>query len=134
MGPMRSICITLTSPFVLNAFLLGHIGRLTNSFRVAVCINRRESDVPIVLPPEVYLYSVEIRRDISPWHDLLALNQLIRFYRRSNFDAVFSITPKGGLLAMLAARLVGVPLRVHCFTGQVWANKTGIARVLFKAI
>ncbi|MCS6293165.1 MAG: glycosyltransferase, partial [Nitrospira sp.] len=49
------------------------------------------------------------------------------------FTAVHSITPKAGLLAMLAARLAAIRLRHHTFTGQVWATKSGIARSLLKA-
>ena len=130
---MPSLCITLTSPFVLNAFLLGHIAHLSRSFRVTVCINQRESDVPISLPEGVALKPIEIRRDISPWHDALALARLAGLYRREKFDVVWSITPKAGLLAMLAARIVGTPVRMHFFTGQVWANKKGAARWLLKS-
>ena len=130
---MPALCITLTSPFVLNAFLLGHIAHLSRIFRVTVCINQRESNVPISLPNGVVLKSIEIRRDISPWHDVLAFARLVLFYRREKFDLVWSITPKAGLLAMLAARMVGTPVRVHFFTGQVWANKKGAARWLLKS-
>jgi glycosyltransferase involved in cell wall biosynthesis len=130
---MPSLCITLTSPFVLNAFLLGHIAHLSHSFRVTVCINQRESDVPILLPEGVALKPIEIRRDISPWYDALALARLAGLYRREKFDVVWSITPKAGLLAMLAARIVGTPVRVHFFTGQVWANKKGAARWVLKS-
>jgi hypothetical protein len=47
---------------------------------------------------------------------------------------VISMTPKGGLLAMLAAWLAGVPRRVHCFTGQVWATRRGFSRWLLKSM
>ena len=42
------------------------------------------------------------------------------------------MTPKAGLLAMLASWWAGVPWRFHTFTGQVWANKTGVGRALMK--
>lgn len=132
MSTKPSICITLTSPFVLNAFLLGHIERLCGSARITVCINRLESDVPIPLPNDVRMQHVEIRRNVSPRHDCTALFQLARFYRREEFDAVWSITPKAGLLAMIAARIAGTSVRVHYFTGQVWANKRGLARFILK--
>lgn len=130
---MKSLCITLTSPFVLNAFLLGHILRLVQNMRVTVCVNTAESDIAISLPQEAELMSVEIRRAISPVHDVSALWKLWRIYRKRRFDAVFTVTPKGGLLGMAAALAAGVPVRVHCFTGQVWANKTGVARMVLKA-
>jgi glycosyltransferase involved in cell wall biosynthesis len=127
-----SICFTLTSPFALSAFLLGHIRRLSKSADITVCVNFGESDIPIHLPAGVTLQPVEIRRDISPIHDLRALFLLWRNDRRERFSAVLSITPKGGLLGMLAARLAGVPVRVHWFTGQVWATKKGAGRAILK--
>jgi glycosyltransferase involved in cell wall biosynthesis len=63
----------------------------------------------------------------------VALWQLWRFFRRSRFDAVHSVTPKAGLLAGIAARLAGVPVRIHWFTGQVWVTRTGFMRRLLKA-
>ena len=38
---------------------------------------------------------------------------------------VHSMTPKAGLLTMLAAWLTGVPVSVHMFTGLVWPTATG---------
>ena len=35
-----------------------------------------------------------------------------------------SMTPKAGLMTMLAAWLTGVPVRVHMFTGLVWPTAT----------
>jgi glycosyltransferase involved in cell wall biosynthesis len=77
---------------------------------------------------------VDIARKIAPWEDLCALFQLLRCFREIRPAVVHSMTPKAGLLAMLAAWLVGVPWRFHTFTGQVWANKTGFGRSLMKAI
>jgi len=128
------LCLTLTSPFVLNAFLLGHIRQLARDMHVTVCVNARESDIPIDLPGHVELHTVEIRREISVWKDLQALRTLRGFYRDRKFDAVLTVTPKGGLLGIMAAKLTGVPVRIHCFTGQVWATWGGIARWLLKSL
>lgn len=131
---MKSLCITLTSPFVLNAFLLGHIRHLSRRMRLTVCLNTKESDIPISLPQEVELTGVEIRRAISPFYDLVAWWKLWRIYTKHRFTAVFTVTPKGGLLGMAAALAARVPVRVHCFTGQVWANKKGVSRMILKAV
>ena len=42
------------------------------------------------------------------------------------FDAVHTITPKTGLLGILASRLLHVSNRIHIFTGQVWHTKKGL--------
>jgi len=46
---------------------------------------------------------------------------------------VQSITPKAGLLAMLAAWICRVPIRVHIFTGQVWVTRGGFSRWYLKS-
>ena len=38
------------------------------------------------------------------------------------------MTPKAGLLCMLAAWIVRVPIRVHTFTGLVWPTSSGLSR------
>lgn len=129
-----SICFTLTSPFVLSAFLLGHIGRFSELADITVCVNRGESDIPIRLPAGITLRPVEIRRKISPVRDVRALFTLWNMYRKRRFSAVLTVTPKGGLLGMVAARLAGVPVRIHWFTGQVWATRKGPGRMVLKSM
>jgi glycosyltransferase involved in cell wall biosynthesis len=78
--------------------------------------------------------NIGIRRKMSPLGDLQTLWRLIRLFRQERFDAVHSMTPKAGLLAMLAALIAGIPRRYHTFTGQIWANRSGIRRTFFKLI
>lgn len=131
---MPSLCITLTSPLALNAFLLGHIRRLSSSWDVTVCVNVDECDVSVNLEGNAKLYPVEISREIAPFRDLVALGRLWKFYRTKKFDAVVTITPKGGLLGMMAACLARIPVRIHWFTGQVWATKKGLSRAALKQL
>ncbi len=76
--------------------------------------------------------SIEIPRKIEPVKDLVALFRLWAFFRRSAFDIVHSTTPKAGLLCCLAAKLAGVPVRLHTFTGQPWVGMRGLKRLLAK--
>jgi glycosyltransferase involved in cell wall biosynthesis len=45
---------------------------------------------------------------------------------------VHSVTPKSGLLSILASYLTRVPVRIHTFTGQVWATKNGLSKKILK--
>ena len=54
----------------------------------------------------VTAFQVPIVRNISPLADVRALVSLYRLCRRQRFDAVHSVTPKAGLLAMLASRMM----------------------------
>lgn len=130
--PMR-ICFVLTSPLALNAFLLGHLTALAEEFQVTVCVNALETPVSDRLDRRVELLSLPISRPIAPLRDLACLVWLMRLFRARRFDAVHTVTPKAGLLGMLAAQLCGVRLRTHTFTGQVWATRRGFSRALLVA-
>lgn len=73
---------------------------------------------------------VAMRRDISPWADLRSLCRLVRVLRRERPDMLHTMTPKAGLLGMIAARIAGVPLRVHTFTGLLFPTARGLRRLL----
>ena len=71
---------------------------------------------------------VEMERRMAPLKDLKSLWNLIRVFRKEKPDIVHSMTPKAGMLCMLAAWLTRVPRRVHTFTGLVWPTTTGLTR------
>ncbi len=75
---------------------------------------------------------VAMARRISPLADLRALWRLWRIMRRERPDVVHSMTPKAGLLVMAAARMAGVPVRIHTFTGLVFPTARGMKRRLLK--
>lgn len=74
----------------------------------------------------VITYAVSMERHISPFTDLKSLWGLIKVFRKEKPDMVHSITPKAGLLSMIAAWITRVPVRLHTFTGLVFPTSTGI--------
>lgn len=76
---------------------------------------------------------VPMERHISLKRDLLSLWRLIKVFRKERPDMVHSMTPKAGLLCMLAAWLTRVPVRVHTFTGLVFPTATGLQRRILMA-
>lgn len=76
-------------------------------------------------------HHVEIAREISLLKDIKALISLYQVFRKEKFDIVHSHTPKAGLLVAIASFLARTPTRIHTFTGQVWANYTGLKRKIF---
>ncbi len=61
--------------------------------------------------------SVPMTRKITPFHDLYCLALLIRYFKQIKPDIVHTHTPKAGLLGMLAAKMCGVPIRIHTVAG-----------------
>ncbi len=71
---------------------------------------------------------VEMKRRISIFRDLKSLWNMILLFRREKPFIVHSMTPKAGLICMLAARLTDVPIRIHTFTGLVFPTSSGLKR------
>jgi glycosyltransferase involved in cell wall biosynthesis len=128
------VCIVVAAPLTLKAFMLGHVLALAKIADVTVVANFAPEDESFPWPEEIARVAIPIARPIAPWPDLLALLALLRVFRKRRFDLVHSITPKAGLLAMLAAWLAGVPSRLHSFTGQVWVTRAGLMRTVLKSV
>ena len=78
------------------------------------------------------LIILELKREISILADIKVLFELVSVFKKNKYDLVHSVTPKAGLLCSWAAKTAGIRIRVHTFTGQVWANKKGIKRIVLK--
>jgi glycosyltransferase involved in cell wall biosynthesis len=81
----------------------------------------------------VKVIEVPIERRISVFRDLKSLMRMISVFRKEKPFMVHSMTPKAGMLCMLAAWITRVPRRVHTFTGLVWPTSTGLKRRILMA-
>ena len=127
------VCVVVAAPLTLKAFMLGHLQALARIADVTMVADFTLEDAAFPWPAEITRVAIPIARPIAPMADLRALLALLRLFRQQRFDLVHSITPKAGLLAMLAGALAGVPLRLHWFTGQVWVTRAGLMRFLLKS-
>lgn len=76
---------------------------------------------------------VPMERRISPLKDLMSLWRMVKVFRKERPDMVHSMTPKAGLLCMMAGWLTRVPVRVHTFTGLVFPTSKGLKRRILMA-
>jgi len=88
---------------------------------VAVCSPGKWADK--IRAGGVIVETVSIPREPSPIEDLRAVFRLCRLFRRHRFDVVHTHTPKGGILAPLAARLAGVPVIIHTIHGLLFHDR-----------
>jgi glycosyltransferase involved in cell wall biosynthesis len=128
------VCLVATVPYSLAVFMAPHIRSMTGTYRITLVANNCSEAVAELLGASVSFQPVRLSRGVSILADINALVGLWRLFRRKQFRIVQSITPKAGLLTMAAGRLAGVPFRVHWFTGQVWATKSGLSRRLLKTM
>ena len=70
--------------------------------------------------------SIPMERHISFIRDAVSLYQIINTFKKEKPTMVHSMTPKAGLLCMIAGWLTRVPVRVHTFTGLVFPTSTGL--------
>lgn len=126
------ICIVVAAPLTLKAFMLGHLKAMARIAEVTAVADFSTEDESFPWPEGITRVAIPIERPIASRADLVALLALFRLFRQQRFDLVHSITPKAGLLAMLAGWLARVPLRLHSFTGQVWVTRAGLMRILLK--
>lgn len=78
-------------------------------------------------------YAVPMARHISLLGDIKSLFRMINVFRKERPQMVHSLTPKAGLICMMAAWLTRVPVRVHMFTGLVWPTSKGLKRKILMA-
>lgn len=71
---------------------------------------------------------VNMTRVISPFSDLVSLYKLVRVFSKLKPDIVHSHTPKAGLLGMWAAKIAGVPVRLHTVAGLPLMETKGLKR------
>ena len=134
-GHGRRVCFVIANIFALNAFLATPIAELSkNGWQVTVAVNSDDGPICEGVRRHATVVRVPIVRPISFLADISALWRLWRAFRNGRFDVVHSVTPKAGLLAMLASCAAFVPVRLHTFTGQVWATRKGPMRWLLQGL
>ena len=116
----------------LRYLLLNQMQAIQSHGFEVVGISSPGSNVSHIEAAGVRHIGIEIPRKIRPYHDLRALIELVRVFRRERFDLVHTHTPKPGLLGQLAARFAGVPLVVNTLHGFYFSDETpSAARRLF---
>lgn len=114
-----------TIPLSLDLLLQGQLKMQAESYDVLAVSSPGEELDKVAKREGVRTCAVPMERHIAPWKDLVSLIKLIFLFRKEKPQIVHSLTPKAGLLAMLAAWLCRVPIRIHTFTGLVFPSMTG---------
>lgn len=122
-----------TVPLSLHLLLQGQLKMLSEEYEVVAVSSPGEELEKVAEREGVRTVVVPMERRISPFKDLVSLFRLITLFRKEKPDIVHSLTPKAGLLSMLAAWIVRVPVRIHTFTGLVFPTATGWKQKLLMA-
>lgn len=117
----------------VETYLAGQPRRLNERFDVTV-VSSPGSGLRRVQGQEgVDTVSVPMTRKITPVHDAVAMIQLYQLFRRTRPAIVQTYSPKAGLVGMIAARLAGVPVRVHGIIGLPLMEAAGVKALVLRA-
>ena len=129
----KKICFVVAVPGTARAFLKDHFRELTKTYEVHLVANFPDEESKQEYNElDVICHNTPIERPISSVKDLKALFALYRIFKREGFDSTHSVTPKAGLLTSVASWMAGIKVRIHIFTGQVWATRKGVMRSVLK--
>ena len=115
---MTKVMYVVTTPLTYQALMRGHLRHMQRSgFDVTAVSAPGQQLQDIAVREGVAVEAVSMEREIRLTADSRSLVQLVRVLRRHRPDIVNAGTPKAGMLAMIAARLAGVPVRIYTLRG-----------------
>ncbi|WP_332021646.1 glycosyltransferase family 4 protein [Kaistella sp.] len=130
MAVLNKIIRVATVPLSLNILLRNQFKFLRKYYHVVAISSPGEDLFEVGIRENVDIKGIEIKRKISIINDITALYKLYVYFRKEKPLIVHSITPKAGLLSMMAAKLAGIPIRMHTFTGLIFPTSTGAMKHL----
>lgn len=126
----RKLIKTSTVPISLNHLLTGQLKYLNQHFDVIGVSSNGEDLKEVEKREKIKIIKIEMSRHIALFKDCKSLLDLYYFLKKEKPFIIHSITPKAGLLSMIAGKLAGIPIRMHTFTGLIFPSRTGFMQKL----
>jgi len=117
-----------TVPLSLDKLLEGQLNYMSDFYNVIAVSSEKEYLEKIGKRENVATHHIEMTRKITPLHDLFSVVKMYFFFKKVKPFIVHTHTPKAGIVGMLAARLAGVPHRLHTVAGLPLLEATGFKR------
>ncbi len=132
----KKIIRITTVPLSLSGLLQGQLKFMSNYFDILAVSSQGENNALNMVSEyeSVPTLPIEMTRKITPLKDLYAVWQLYKLFRKEKPFIVHSHTPKAGTLSMLAAKLAGVPHRLHTIAGLPLVEAKGAKRLLLNLV
>lgn len=132
---MSSKLIRITTvPLSLEKLLEGQLSFINQKFEVTAVAAEKDRLELYGRKNGINTFHVEMTREITPIKDLKALTRLYGFLRKEKPLIVHTHTPKAGIIGMLAAKMAGVPIRLHTVAGMPLLETRGAKRKILNAV
>ena len=126
MNPKRIKLFRISTVPTTMESLLNDQLRMVNEHYEVVAVSSPGKEMQVLREREgIRTIEVPMERRISPVKDFISLIRMIRVFVKERPYMVHSMTPKAGLISMLAGWMTRVPVRMHTFTGLVFPTATG---------
>ena len=126
----KKICFAASVPTSINVFWRNQIILCKSLFDITIASSSKNKSYLKDL--KVRYKNIQITRNPNLFLDFLLLINFYKYLKNQKFYILHTQTPKAGFVFQLAGWFAEVPIRIHTFTGQVWANKKGITRFFLK--
>lgn len=77
---------------------------------------------------------IPILRSVNIKQDIKSIRAICKYIKEKNIGIVVGHTPKGGLLSMISAWLMHVPVRIYFRHGLVYQTSHGLKRFILKTV
>lgn len=133
--PTTKLLRITTVPVSLKTLLKGqHRFMSQNGFEVlGVAANGKEL-LEVATNEGIKTHAIAMTRTISPIEDFLSLISCYKLCKKYKPAIVHSHTPKAGIVGMLAAKLAGVPIRLHTVAGLPLMEAKGLKRKVLNLV
>ncbi|WP_257710566.1 glycosyltransferase family 4 protein [Gramella sp. MT6] len=131
---MHKLIRITTIPLSLEKLLEGQLSFMSRFYEVTAVSAERNRLEQYGKDNGVQIFPVEMTRAITPIQDLKSLFQLYRFLKKEKPLIVHTHTPKAGIIGMLAAKMAGVPIRLHTVAGLPLLETTGNKRKVLDTV
>lgn len=117
-----------TVPLSLDKLLEGQLNYMSDFYNVIAVSSEKDYLERIGERENVATHHIEMTRKITPIHDVISVVKMYFFFKKVKPFIVHTHTPKAGIVGMLAARLAGVPNRLHTVAGLPLLEASGMKR------
>jgi glycosyltransferase involved in cell wall biosynthesis len=131
---MKKIIRITTVPQSLGGLLTGQLKFMNTYFEVVGVSSGGAMLEKVQAQEGVRVIPIELTRKITPWKDIISVYHLYQLFKKEKPFIVHSHTPKAGTAGMLAAKLAGVPHRLHTIAGLPLLEATGVKRGLLNLV
>jgi len=132
---LKKLIRITTVPISFKVLLKGQLRFMaSNGFDVKGVSSEGEELKEVRENEGIVMEAINMSRKITPFQDLKSLWEMWNFLRKEKPQIVHTHTPKAGIIGMLAARLAGVPHRLHTVAGLPLMEATGIKRKILNFV